>query len=169
MRPMVLEFQDDRSCEDLDLQYMLGPSLLVAPAFSADHRVEYYLPQGRWTHLLDGRVLDGGRWVKECYDYFSLPLFVRENTILPLGHDEEHVAYNYLDQLELHLYQITGSARAALVSKEGRPVLRVYVVRDGDSLQITLEGDHQGASVVVHQDGKSCRAQIHPGVMTAVV
>ena len=58
---------------------MLGPSLLVAPVFSQDSTVEYYLPPGRWTHLLDNRTETGGIWLKETYGFLSLPLWVREN------------------------------------------------------------------------------------------
>ena len=32
----VLEFPDEPACETLDRQYMLGPSLLVAPVFSEE-------------------------------------------------------------------------------------------------------------------------------------
>ncbi len=70
--------------------------LLVAPVLREDHIVEYYLPQGTWTHLLTGEPAEGGRWCKESYDYFSLPLFVRENTLLPVGANEEQPAYDYL-------------------------------------------------------------------------
>ena len=33
---------------------MLGDALLVAPVFSADGTVTFYVPDGTWTHLLDG-------------------------------------------------------------------------------------------------------------------
>jgi len=76
LRPMVLEFPEDRNCRYLDRQYMLGAELLVAPIFNPDGKASYYLPEGEWKHLLDGRILNGGRWVEERYDYMSLPLFV---------------------------------------------------------------------------------------------
>ena len=40
LRAMMLEFPNDPACDYLDLQYMLGDSLLVAPVFSHDHSVE---------------------------------------------------------------------------------------------------------------------------------
>jgi alpha-D-xyloside xylohydrolase len=83
MRAMLLEFPDDPACASLDRQYMLGDSLLVAPVFSADNRVEYYLPAGNWTHFIDGRVVAGGRWMTETYDFMSLPLWVREGAVIP--------------------------------------------------------------------------------------
>ncbi len=46
MRAMLLEFPLDPGCEFLDRQYMLGDSLLVAPVFSFDGEVAYYLPAG---------------------------------------------------------------------------------------------------------------------------
>ena len=85
LRPMVLEFPQDLTCRYLDRQYMLGDKLLVAPIFRQDGEVEYYLPGGKWTHLLSGEVKEGGRWYKETYDYHSLPLYVKENTAIPEG------------------------------------------------------------------------------------
>ncbi|WP_408647213.1 hypothetical protein [Tessaracoccus coleopterorum] len=46
MRPMVLEFPDDVGARDVDLQYMLGPSLLVSPVFTASGLADTYLPAG---------------------------------------------------------------------------------------------------------------------------
>ncbi len=77
MRPMVLEFPEDLTCRSLDRQYMLGDKILVAPVMSEEGEVEYYLPKGRWTHLLTGEVRRGGKWYQEKYDYHSLPLYQR--------------------------------------------------------------------------------------------
>ncbi|MDR0561964.1 MAG: alpha-xylosidase [Spirochaetaceae bacterium] len=77
MRAMLLEFPDDPVCPFLDRQYMLGPDILVAPVFSADGEVEYYLPPGSWSHLLNERIETGGKWLKEKYDFLSLPLWTR--------------------------------------------------------------------------------------------
>jgi alpha-D-xyloside xylohydrolase len=77
LRAMFLEFPHDPVCPFLDRQYMLGPDLLVAPVFSEDNQVEYYLPEGTWEHLLDKRRETGGRWMRETYGFLSLPLWVR--------------------------------------------------------------------------------------------
>ncbi|MCP9978422.1 alpha-xylosidase [Actinomadura madurae] len=44
MRAMVVEFPDDPGCTHLERQYMLGEDLLVAPVFSSDGDVSYYVP-----------------------------------------------------------------------------------------------------------------------------
>ncbi|MBO4727443.1 MAG: alpha-xylosidase, partial [Spirochaetaceae bacterium] len=80
LRAMFLEFPEDPTCAFLDRQYMLGDSLLVAPVFSEDGTVEYYLPKGRWVHYIDGREIDctdGGRWLTETYGFTILPLWQR--------------------------------------------------------------------------------------------
>jgi alpha-D-xyloside xylohydrolase len=78
LRAMFLEFPEDPACTYLDRQYMLGESLLVAPVFSEDGWVSYYLPKGQWTRLLTGETLEGGEWKREQHNYLSLPLLVRE-------------------------------------------------------------------------------------------
>jgi alpha-D-xyloside xylohydrolase len=80
LRAMILEFPHDPVCAFLDRQYMLGPDLLAAPVFSEDNQVEYYLPEGEWEHLLDKRRETGGRWFRETYGVFSLPLWVRNGS-----------------------------------------------------------------------------------------
>jgi alpha-D-xyloside xylohydrolase len=113
MRAMLLEFPDDPACDYLDRQYMLGDALLVAPIFSPDGQVDYYLPAGRWTNFLTGAVIDGGRWLRERHDYLSLPLMVRPNTVLPIGVNEQQPDYDYADAVTLHIFELQDGATAA--------------------------------------------------------
>jgi alpha-D-xyloside xylohydrolase len=82
MRAMLLEFPADPVCVYLDRQYMLGPSLLVAPVFSPDGDVTYYLPEGSWTSLISGEKKEGGRWFTEQHGYLSLPLWIRPGAVI---------------------------------------------------------------------------------------
>jgi alpha-D-xyloside xylohydrolase len=84
MRSMVLQFPHDPACRTLDMQYMLGPDVLVAPVFQASGQVDVYLPAGSWVHLLDGERIEsgghgeaGGRFLSRTYDVHSLGLFAR--------------------------------------------------------------------------------------------
>lgn len=69
MRPMILEFPQEMGVKDLDMQYMLGDSILVAPIFREDSVGEFYLPEGTWTHLLSGERREGERWYTQTYDH----------------------------------------------------------------------------------------------------
>lgn len=119
LRPMYMEFPGDPACETLDRQYMLGESLLVAPVFDESGEVTYYLPDGEWTHLLDGRRARGGRWMRETYDFLSLPLWVRENTLLPIGSSDQLVEYDYADNVELRAYAVTKPVEIKIPDTKG--------------------------------------------------
>ena len=139
LRPMYMEFPGDPACEVLDRQYMLGESLLVAPVFSESGEVTYYLPEGTWTHLLDGRVMTGGRWVTEKYDFMSLPLWVRENTLLPWGQSDTEVEYDYADGVELRAYHITKPVEIEIPDRAGKTAAKFRVqLADG---QLEIVGD----------------------------
>lgn len=112
MRPMVLEFPEDMATNYLDMQYMLGERLLVAPIFNENSEVDYYLPSGKWTDLLTGEIKEGGCWHHGSYDYYSLPLYVRPNTLLALGADETRPDYHYSEGVTLHLYQLENGHEA---------------------------------------------------------
>ncbi len=105
IRPMIMEFPDDPACEYLSTQYMLGDALLVAPVFHADGHVRYYVPAGRWTHLLDGHVVQGPSWVTETYGFDGLPLLVRPGTVLPIGAHGDRPEYDHADGVALHLFE----------------------------------------------------------------
>ncbi len=142
MRPMVLEFPEEPGMKDLDMQYMLGDSILAAPIFREDGVGEYYLPEGQWTHLISGETREGGRWYRESYDYFSLPVFVRNNTLLAMGSNDQLPDYDYTEGLELHLYALEDGAEAVcqIPDLTGKTVMTAKAVRKGDTL--TFETDH---------------------------
>jgi alpha-D-xyloside xylohydrolase len=110
LRAMVLEYPNDPACRHLDLQYMLGSSLLVAPVVREDNVAEYYLPKGRWTHLMTNRIIEGGGWQAESLPFTQIPLFVRENTVLPMSASEEQPSWRITDPLTLNLFHIADGA-----------------------------------------------------------
>ena len=152
MRPMILEFGDDPAVKYLDMQYMLGESLLVAPIFNKEGRAEYYLPEGKWTHYLSGEVKKGGSWYQEKYDYFSLPLFVRENSLIATGARNDQAEYDYLNDIILHLYQLQDGKRAEaeLVNSRGEIVNRVKVQKNGNKIEFKMERLEKNMKIVLN-------------------
>lgn len=162
MRAMVLEFPEDISCEDLDRQYMLGDNLLVAPVFSKEGDVVYYLPEGRWTHLLDNSVKLGGRWMREKYDFFSLPLLARENSIVALGENDQQPDYDYGKGLTLNVFELSDCAEAKITDSRGNDMLLVNAVNHGGEITIHFEGRAEELKVLmrnVHGVSEVCGAE----------
>ncbi|MBO0512028.1 alpha-xylosidase, partial [Streptomyces beijiangensis] len=110
MRPMLLEFPGDPAARTLDRQYMLGPDLLVAPVFTADGEVEYYIPEGVWTHLLTGEKVTGPVWRRETHGFDSLPLYVRPGAALPWGADDQRPDGEWLEGLTLRVFELGEAA-----------------------------------------------------------
>lgn len=141
MRPMVFEYTQDPGCTYLDAQYMLGESLLIAPILREDGVCEYYLPKGTWTHLLSGEVRDGGSWNCDSYDYFSLPLYVKENTLLPIGTVENRPDYKYSENISLRLYQLKDgeTATCLIPTTEGSIVNKITASRKANTITVCLD------------------------------
>ena len=144
MRSMLLEHPQDPACATLDRQYQLGESLLVAPVFTDSGEVDFYLPEGRWTHLLNGQVREGGRWHRETHDFQSLPLYVAPNTVLPWGHETERPDYDYARGVTLRVFALDDgvSAPFEVASTDGRIAARGSVRREGGCYVASVE---QGA------------------------
>ncbi|NUU04927.1 alpha-xylosidase [Leifsonia sp. C5G2] len=141
MRPMQLEFAGDPAVDHLDRQYMLGADLLVAPVFSPD-QVEFYLPEGVWTEFFSGRRVEGGRWLRETHGFDSLPLYVREGAVLPLGARDDRPDYDYRDGLTLAVYPGPDGDRQVTVTTPSGEVAEYTVSRRGDALTATGPAGH---------------------------
>jgi alpha-D-xyloside xylohydrolase len=152
MRPMVLEFGDEPGIKDLDMQYMLGDSILAAPIFNEESRGTYYLPAGVWTDVFTGETKAGGRWYKQTYDYFTLPLFVRENTLLALGASEELPDYDYADHTAFQLYALQDGAKAQchVPNLHGETVLEASAARTGSRYTLSVSELAKAPTFVLH-------------------
>jgi alpha-D-xyloside xylohydrolase len=142
MRAMMMEFPGDPACDALDRQYLLGGSLLVAPVFSEDDAVDYYLPTGRWTHLLTGEVAEGGRWFRARHNFLSLPLFVRPGTVLPLGSVDDRPDYDYADGVTFRVYELADGDEATcrVSTQTGEAGVGCSVKRTGQRFEVALSG-----------------------------
>ena len=151
MRPMFLEFPEDRACETLDRQYMFGDSLLVAPIFKESGEVEYYLPKGAWYNLLTGTQVEGGGWQKEKHDYFSLPLMVRPGTILAAGAHTERPDYEYYEDVRLMVYlpEDHGKAETSITDMHGNVVMNVFAERKGTEVKVRVDSEYRDYTIEV--------------------
>ena len=149
LRPMVLDFPQDRACDTLDRQYMFGDSLLVAPIFKESGEVQYYLPEGTWYNLITGAEVTGGKWQKETHDYHSLPLMIRPNTVIALGNNDQKPAYDYADGVSLLVsaFDEGAEAKTEIPDLKGETVMTVTAKRVGDEIHLHVEGGNGNYTV----------------------
>lgn len=149
MRAMMLEFPDDPACDYLDRQYMLGDALLVAPVFSEQGEVSFWLPEGRWTHLWHNDELPGSRWYRQRHDFLSLPVYVRDNTLLALGNNDQKPDYAWHQGTAFQLFHLEEGREAIceVPGADGAVRFTLRVSRIGDQLTARGEGDASGWSL----------------------
>ena len=140
MRSMVMEFTKDRTCHYVDKQYMLGDNLLVAPIFNDQSIAEYYLPKGTWTNFFTGEVKEGGCWINEKHGYLSIPLMVKENSIVVLGTCDERPDYDYGDNAEIRIYALQDGmeANSVVYGMDQREEISVTAKKSGTQIHISV-------------------------------
>ena len=83
---------------------------------------------------------DGGRWHRETHDFFSLPLYVAPNTVLPWGSETERPDYDYAQGVTLRVFALADGASAdfSVASPQGRIAARGTVSREGSTYTATV-------------------------------
>jgi alpha-D-xyloside xylohydrolase len=139
MRATLVEFPDDPATDHLDRQFFLGGSILVAPVFSDDGSVDFYLPEGRWTHLLSGEAVAGGRWIRAKHNFLSLPIYARPGSVIAFGARDDRPDYEFAEGVTLRAYEIADGARVTCVvpNLRGEESLRVELRRLGSEISVT--------------------------------
>ncbi|MCF6165593.1 Alpha-xylosidase [Furfurilactobacillus rossiae] len=157
MRPVFLEFPEDPNTAYLDKEYMFGSKLLVAPVFNDQGKVHFYIPEGKWTSLLNEKryVSDkNGQWVDETFDHLNLPLLVRGNSILLRKPNAQHADYDYTNAPDINLYEIEdGKVLTAVVDHLGNTAGSVTVERKGNNFKVSATGLHGDSNINVHENG----------------
>ncbi|MEW6579297.1 MAG: alpha-xylosidase [Chloroflexota bacterium] len=110
LRPMVLEFPHDPSTFALDLQYMFGENLLVAPIYKRVGRRPVYFPAGQWVDFWTREVIAGPqtRTVQPPLDV--LPLYVRANALIPTIETVAHLGEEPFDEVTFEAYVLDSGA-----------------------------------------------------------
>lgn len=139
MRALCYEFPNDPGAALIDRQYMLGEALMVCPIFDPNGDVEYFLPEGNWTDFLTGEKKTGGKWIRENYDYFGLPLLARENSVIPLGTNDSVPDYVLSEDVVFHIFDLEDgkSVTTTVPDERGQPATVISFQRCGDSLTLT--------------------------------
>ena len=162
-RAMFLEFLEDRTTHHLDRQYMLGPSLLVAPVFvPKEEETEYYIPAGRWTSLFNPqRTILGPVWVHEKVPLDEIPVWIRPNSVLCLGAaGMGRPDYTLNRDVEVHLYEYAEGTEStvALSPTSGTVMDSIHVARSSGGIAVHITDDSTTiASVVLHGEYPAIR------------
>ncbi len=105
VRAMFLEAPEDLRSWSCDSQFMVGPSLLVAPLTAVQKGRDVFLPSGEWHDFETGLVQEGPAVIcLEDVPLAKVPVFVRSGSIIPFGDVVECVHDDKPQRVELVAY-----------------------------------------------------------------
>lgn len=154
VRPLVLEYPEDRRTHDIDTQFLLGEDLLVAPVFEESGERSVYLPEGEWVDHWTGERHAGGRTVERTADLGTLPLYVRAGSVVPGREPTESIEPGTPAELHLRATLADGSAVGEYYDPETDALVEAGVsVADGTA-DVTVP-DVAAERVVVELDAET--------------
>jgi alpha-D-xyloside xylohydrolase len=149
MRPLFMDFPDDPRAAETGDEYMLGPSLLVAPVTDKGATCRSVrLPAGRdWLDFWTGRRYAGGQDIVAEAPLDTLPLFAPAGSIIPLG---EVVPSADIRQRELEVLVFPGAdASFDLYDDDGTS----YAYERGECREIALRWDERARRLEASDEG----------------
>lgn len=106
MRPLAMDFTNDKTALNIDDQYMFGPALLVSPVTQYQtYSKSLYLPEwSGWYDFWTGIFFKGGMSIQVPAPLDIIPVFARAGAILPLGPQKQYTGEKPSDPLQLMVY-----------------------------------------------------------------
>lgn len=104
MRPLFAEYPDDEQTYSIGDEFFFGKGLLVAPITTPTDSRDVYLPEGEWIDFWGGAKVTGGVSFKYFSTLDTMPIFVRQGTILPIGPTVMYSDEKPLDSMQIRIY-----------------------------------------------------------------
>ena len=123
VRALVSDYSHDPETLKINDEYFFGDSLLVAPMTAAEDSRKVYLPAGKWYDFWTDEVYEGG-WHEISTD--KIPVFVKDNTLLPLATPVEYITKDTQFEITLKSYGQGGTAE--LIEDDGDTYLTDFTV-----------------------------------------
>ena len=105
VRSLLLDFPNDKRLREVDDAFMFGDSLLAAPFLGSATSRAVLLPRGTdWYELKTRRWHKGGTTVTVHGSPGEMPLFARENSLVPLAEPVQQVGTNTVFQVTVKAF-----------------------------------------------------------------
>ena len=105
VRPLVMDFANDKRARELNDEYLFGPAFLVSPVTEYKARSRpVYLPEGTWYDFWTGAAVEGGREVEAAAGYDAMPVHVRAGSIVPFGPEVQYALEKNAGPLTVYVY-----------------------------------------------------------------
>ena len=106
-RSLVLDHPFDHRIYDAAYQYqfLFGDAIMVVPVLPEEKSKQVYLPAGDWYDLFTDLHHSGGQEIRETTPVYTIPLFVKASSVIPVQGMVQSTRDRTPDTLELHVYK----------------------------------------------------------------
>lgn len=153
MRPLVLEYQTDPNTYNVDTEYLLGREILVAPIFEESKSGTevssrtIYLPPGKWIDYWTKKEYEGESNISYTAPLEILPLFVKKNSIIPLGPRMNYVDERPLDPIELDVYL---DDKADFTLHYNNEATTIEAQKTSSKIELTMDKPNEGCIIYIN-------------------
>jgi len=161
MRAMFIEYPSDNNCIEMTQQYMFGDSLLVAPVVEEGSFIKnVYLPEGKWMNFFTGEIVPGSRFITEEADIGHIPVYMKENSIIPLNLSDTYKLFSYVgnrtDKYENLSFMVfmTDTVKYGFKDDVGNDV-NIDCRQSGSVLNIDATSNYDGDYVLILRSSKN--------------
>jgi len=131
-RPLVVEYQNDKTTHGIYDEYLFGSDILAAPVYTEDGVRDIYLPSGTWMDWWTKEIIDGGKWISVKTELDTMPLYVREGGVVAQGEVIQYIGEKDIDALTLTINPFTccGESKKT-ISVNDKFITVVYSCKNG--------------------------------------
>lgn len=103
-RALVMDYPADTNTYEIDDQYMMGDSILVAPVTLGENNRKVYLPEGNWYCFWTNKKYEGNQEYNIEVPIEQIPIFVKEGSLIPLAKPVEFITKNTCFEVTIYGY-----------------------------------------------------------------
>lgn len=161
MRPLIMEYSDDRNVYNLCDQFLVGKDMLVAPILRPGTEVRsVYLPEGEWIDYWNGERHAGGKHILAHAPLEVLPLYVRAGAVIPELLDDAWKPVLH-EQAKVSLVLYASTEGSASTSQWYEDDAQTYAYEQGvyNLLNVKVEKHDESLVLNLAYDAKAMPAQ----------
>jgi len=148
IRPLFLVFPDDNSSWSQNKEFMFGDSILAAPVMRPDETAKHvYFPPGKWYDFRSDKILKGTQAITYPATLDTVPIFIREGSIIAMGPVLQHTGQLSHNNVEFHIYP--GSKKTEYEYYEDDGTTNEYLSGKFATTKVTAEKTAGGLAVNV--------------------
>ncbi len=104
VRPLYLKYPDLPEAYHHPNEYLFGNEFLVAPITDSTGVAPVYFPPGEWIDYFNGQKYSSGQSISDTCSMTTMPLFVKEGSIVPMQSKMAYSDQRNIDTLALDVF-----------------------------------------------------------------